>query len=35
MASGLSLSCARHGAQRHDLALDNRGAKASREVTWR
>ena len=27
--------CARHGAQRHELALDNRGAKANREVTRR
>ena len=26
--------CARHGAQRHDVALDNRRAKANREVTW-
>jgi len=26
--------CARHGAQRHDLALDNHGRKLKWEVTW-
>ncbi len=31
----MSIWCARHGAQRHDVALDNRRAKADREATCR